>query len=69
MKISDIKIEERFRKDLGNLSDLAESIAAQGLLQPIGIDDNNTLVFGLRRLYAVRDMLHWTDISGNSTAA
>lgn len=54
---SSIRIGERHRKDMGDLSALAASIAKQGLLQPIGINDENLLVFGDRRLRAIRDVL------------
>ena len=60
--IADIRIGERHRKDLGDLSGLAESIKSEGLLQPIGITPDHVLVFGERRLRAVRDILGMTDI-------
>lgn len=62
MNISEIIIGGRHRKDMGDLATLAESIGEQGLLQPIGITTENELVFGERRLRAVRDILGWTDI-------
>jgi ParB-like chromosome segregation protein Spo0J len=49
---NEIKMNERFRKDLGDLSDLKESIKLLGLLQPIGITKDGSLVFGERRLKA-----------------
>ncbi len=64
--ISAIHLGERFRKDLGDLEPLAESIARQGLLQPIGINRDNSLVFGQRRLVACRDILGWTEIEARS---
>lgn len=48
---------DRHRKDLGDLQALAESIAKEGLLQPIGVTPEYELVFGERRLAAVRDVL------------
>lgn len=54
---SDIRIGERHRLDMGDLEILAVSIATEGLLQPIGITEDSTLVFGERRLLAVRDVL------------
>lgn len=62
MLISDIIIGERHRRDMGDLSTLAESIRVQGLLQPIGITTENELVFGERRLRAVSEVLGWTEI-------
>lgn len=56
-EISAIQIGERFRRELGGLESLAESIKAQGLLQPIGITEEGVLVFGGRRLKACRDVL------------
>lgn len=61
-KISDIKVGDRFRNDMGDVSLLAESIREIGLLQPIGLTPNCKLVFGHRRLVAIRDVLQWTHI-------
>ena len=52
-----IRIIDRHRRDMGDLEGLAVSIATEGLLQPIGITEDNLLVFGERRLLAVRDIL------------
>jgi len=54
IKIKNIKIGTRYRKDMGNLQELANSIKKQGLLQPIGIDKDNMLVFGQRRIEAYK---------------
>jgi DNA modification methylase/ParB-like chromosome segregation protein Spo0J len=62
IKISDIQVSDRFRKDHGDLKELAQSIAELGLLQPIGVTPDNRLVFGERRLKAVRDILGWETI-------
>jgi DNA modification methylase len=61
IRISTIKIPEQFRKDMGDLEELAESIRG-GLLQPIGITPKRELVFGFRRLTACRDVLGWKTI-------
>ncbi len=58
-----IRIGERHRKDMGDLEVLAASIATEGLLQPIGITEENLLVFGERRLLAVRDVLKQATIA------
>ena len=51
----DIRIgENRYRKELGDLQELADSIKEVGLLQPIGITKERELVFGERRLRACR---------------
>jgi|LSQX01.1.fsa_nt_gb DNA modification methylase len=57
LKIADIKIGKRHRKEMGDLTSLAESIRRLGLLQPIGVTDDLRLVFGERRLLALRDIL------------
>jgi len=54
----DIKIGERYRRDMGDLEALAASIKAEGLLQPIGVTEDRALVFGERRLRAVQDILN-----------
>lgn len=50
--LSEIKVERRHRKDMGDISGLAAGIEAVGLLQPIGITPDKRLVFGERRLRA-----------------
>lgn len=52
MLISEIEIGERFRKDVGNIDDLAKSIATVGQLQPVVITADNKLIAGLRRIRA-----------------
>lgn len=54
ININKIKVGNRYRKDMGNIQELAESIEEQGLLQPIGINENNELVFGQRRIEAYK---------------
>jgi len=46
---------------MGNISKLANSIKEQGLLQPVGINDNNELIFGQRRIKAAIS-LGWEEI-------
>jgi DNA modification methylase len=57
IKITDIKVGQRHRRDMGDLTTLADSIRQEGLLQPIGVTDRLELVFGERRIRAVRDIL------------
>jgi ParB-like chromosome segregation protein Spo0J len=57
IKITDIRVGQRHRRDMGDLTSLAESICQEGLLQPIGVTDRLELVFGERRIRAVRDIL------------
>ncbi len=46
LKIADIKIGKRHRRNMGDLTSLAESIRHDGLLQPIGVTDKFRIVFG-----------------------
>jgi ParB family chromosome partitioning protein len=57
IKIADIKVGSRHRRDMGDLTTLADSIRQEGMLQPIGVTDKLDLVFGERRIRAVRDIL------------
>lgn len=57
LKIADIKIGHRHRKDMGDLTTLADSIQKDGLLQPIGVTEKLELVFGERRLRAHKEIL------------
>lgn len=47
----------RYRKDMGDLGTLARSIERNGQMQPIGVTPQLRLVFGERRLRAIRDVL------------
>ncbi|MDR1186974.1 MAG: ParB/RepB/Spo0J family partition protein [Bifidobacteriaceae bacterium] len=49
-----ITVGARHRQDLGDLSDLVESIRRHGLLQPITIAPDGTLICGARRLAALK---------------
>ena len=60
--IDEIMVGGRFRKEMGDLTELACSIGAHGQLQPIGVTKDRKLVFGERRLRACRDVLGWDEI-------
>ena len=62
MKISEIKINPG-RRDTQqrNVEELARSIAAVGLMNPITVTQDNTLIAGLHRLGAAK-LLGWTEI-------
>ena len=62
MKISEIKINPG-RRDTQqrNVEELARSITAVGLMNPITVTQDNTLIAGLHRLEAVK-LLGWTEI-------
>lgn len=59
--VDSIRVGYRFRADLGDLDQLCESIQEVGLLQPITITPDGTLVCGARRLAAVK-RLRWDRI-------
>jgi ParB family chromosome partitioning protein len=61
IRINDVIVGERFRKELGDVKALAQSIEKIGLLQPIAVDENGKLIAGHRRLEACRS-LGWTEI-------
>ncbi len=61
--IERIKVDEatRIRKDIGDLASLEASIQQVGLINPVLIDENDTLVAGFRRLSACKK-LGWKQI-------
>ena len=61
ISIQSIVVENRFRHDMGDVDALARSIAEIGLLQPVGVDVHRRLVYGGRRLEAVKQ-LGWKTI-------
>ncbi|HET7386828.1 MAG TPA: ParB/RepB/Spo0J family partition protein [Nocardioidaceae bacterium] len=61
IRIDDVIVGVRARKDYGDLGDLIDSIRGVGLLQPIGVLPGNRLLFGGRRLEACR-RLGWEAI-------
>ena len=54
LQIASIVIGERVRKDMGDIESLAADIKKRGLLQPIGVTANGELIYGGRRLEAMR---------------
>ena len=52
--IADIRIGKRHRRDLGDVNELAASIAAVGLMHPVVIEPDGTLIAGQRRLEAYK---------------
>ncbi|POH62317.1 hypothetical protein C3B61_15670 [Cryobacterium zongtaii] len=54
--IDSIRIGSRHRTDLGDIDLLAASIERHGLLQPITVTPDGTLVCGARRLAALRQL-------------
>jgi ParB family chromosome partitioning protein len=54
--IHDIAVGDRYRKDLGDLEPLKQSIAELGLLHPVVIDGEQRLLVGGRRLEACKQL-------------
>lgn len=61
IQINSIVIGERVRKDMGDLTELAKSMKSHGLLHPIVVKKDKTLVAGQRRIEAAR-LLGWRTI-------
>jgi len=61
MHIDQIQVGFRYRKDLGDLRTLAQSIADVGLLHPVVVTPEGRLIAGQRRLGACR-LLGWTEV-------
>jgi N6-adenosine-specific RNA methylase IME4 len=61
-RISDIKIGVRHRRDLGNIDGLAASIGEVGLLHPVVVRPDGSLIAGERRLAACK-ALGWDQVS------
>ena len=60
--VDSIIVGNRHRTDLGDLTELAESIARDGLLQPLTVTIDGVLVCGARRLAAIK-LLGWRTVS------
>jgi len=61
VRIDDIKIVDRIRKDYGDLNELAQDIAKWGLINYPVVTPDNVLIAGERRIRACR-LLGWTEI-------
>lgn len=60
--VESIIVGNRHRTDLGDLTALCESIARDGLLQPLTVTIDGVLVCGARRLAAIK-LLGWRTVS------
>ncbi len=56
MRTKDIKFGERFRRKLGNIDLLAQSIKEEGVIYPILVGKDRTLIDGRRRLAALEQL-------------
>ena len=61
VRTDEIKVKKRIRKDLGDLTQLMESIKAHGLMNPIVVNERKELIAGERRLESVK-RLGWPTI-------
>ena len=64
LKIDDVIVKKRIRKDLGDLTQLTESIRKHGLMNPIVVNSKNELIAGERRLESVK-RLGWQTITAH----
>ena len=56
LKLTDINIGERYRKDMGDIDSLKDSIEKVGQLQPLVITRDRTLIAGHRRIEALEQL-------------
>lgn len=68
INIEAVRVEGRYRKDLGDVDSLAKSIAETGLINPITVTSDGRLIAGQRRLEACRS-LGWETIPAVTVAA
>ena len=61
LKINDIIVGERARKDMGNIAALATSMKKHGQYYPVLISEKNELIDGQRRMLAAKS-IGWTEI-------
>jgi len=61
VNLDEIIVGQRHRKQQGDLAEFAEAIKLRGLLVPIGITPEKKLIYGERRLNAVK-LLGWEQI-------
>lgn len=66
--VDQIKVQNRIRKDYGDIDELAASIKELGLIQPIIVTSDYILIAGERRLMAVKK-LGWKEIKAETTTA
>ena len=65
--INAIRVENRYRKHLGNLLPLMDSIKTLGLLHPVIVNKDHSLIAGERRLESCK-RLGWHQITARIVA-
>lgn len=60
VKLADITVKQRARKDIGDLTSIKFSIEKYGVLNPILLDEELRLIAGERRLLACKELEHKT---------
>ncbi len=61
MRVNEVQIKKRIRKEIGNINELAESMKLHGLMNPIVVNKENELIAGYRRLESAKK-LGWNKI-------
>ena len=61
VRISEIQVKKRIRKDSGNINELSESMNIHGLMNPIVLTREYQLIAGFRRLESAKK-LGWENI-------
>jgi len=56
LKVSEVKVGHRFREVFEGMEELKASIKKYGIIEPIVIDETNTLIAGERRLRAHKEL-------------
>ena len=64
VRISEIQIKKRIRKESGNIRELSESMNVHGLMNPIVLSREYQLIAGFRRLESAKK-LGWENIEAN----
>ncbi len=64
LRIDDIVVRNRIRRNLGDISSLMESMQRHGLLHPVVVNGSYELIAGHRRLEAAK-RLGWTTIEAD----
>ncbi len=64
VRISEIQVKKRIRKESGNINELSESMNIHGLMNPIVISREYQLIAGFRRLESAKK-LGWENIEAN----